>query len=431
MIRKNHEQHVLKALRFIHKCALVDKNGGVSYKVVSGFNEAHQILETLVQPKGVRNNQKDRCLQRALNKFSKSTESDLPSFTKFFNAEIKNDEKRVKYCFETVRSVHSRLSVNLKSRKLFGIYIRSGEIYNINNKEFSNLPKSVLRAVKQRQKIHELVSKREHLPPFREGNLFISARSYANSEAIAREDASFAIDRYLALLNFIAGFGLGNTTFSNPAQPQGVVMPSIYTTVHNKNGNLREQDIYYSPELAIASPSGKSIKNETAKKLEDNLSFILDRIERHFDPELVWDALSFLGAAYTDTHRNTGYMKCWMALERLMCFTQSEAHESMFKRMSKLLNEDFDFGLLESLRVRRNSIAHQGVDISDQRQHLFGSPIGTLINIIELLIRFHVNLPRVIRNRDDFIHFTNLPLDRSALQNRKLLLQAKLNSSRE
>lgn len=414
----------------IHKCARIDEKGNVSYKMKDGFSVARQVLNSLVQPQSLSKSQSSQCISRALSKHSKLDKPNVSRFFALLKREVQSENDRAKSSYEVVRSAYSRLPINLKPRRLRGIHIRCGEIIEADNEYiYRNLSKSLKRAVISRTLLRDKDKTKDYLPKFCEGNLIIAARVHASSYHIAQELGSAAIDNYLSILNFISSLGRGTTWFSNPVQPQAVVLPSSYTTVHSDSGKLIEDAIFFNPELALITPSGQNVSADQAATIEPNIDVVIRRTKQHFDTDLYWQGLGLFGSSLVGTEKNSNFLKCWMALECLMCFSQKESHESMIRRMRFILSKDYfdiEYAILETLREKRNSIAHKGYDISDERSSFYSDIFSTLIQIVARLLRFHLNLPPEIKTKDDFLYFTSLPMEPKSLKTRQALNNAML-----
>ena len=435
MIDKRHENYIRSALSVIKECSNVSSTGSISYTVTPEYPCAKLIIDTLTSPEGITRRLATRCLDRALKKYVVDKNPDLNRFKKLFADEIRAERTKETQPFEILRSCHSRLPLTLKVRKQFNSLIRTGEISNTGARLTSDtLSKSVLRAIKSRQSIESHIESKNYLPPYSEGNLYIAARVHATNEQHAIEIAEDALGKYLALLNFVAGFGRGLTWDVNPVQPQGVLIPSPYITLHYASGKISEKHICYEPDLSLIRPEGKHVKLEIAKRLDDDMDFVLRGLKNHFDSEMVWDAIRLLGESYLGTNENNNFMKSWMVIERLSCFSASESHKQMLDRLKFIqINgmQDIESGVLESLRNLRNNVAHKGFDISSVRYEPLQRPTSALVDMVNRLLHFHLHLPNSIRSKDDFIQFTRLPVSIEALNKKRKLITDMLSRNRQ
>lgn len=431
MIEGNHENHVVNALKAIKDCGKVDHEGRVSYQINREYPGAWLILQTLISPKGASPSQSSLCLNRSLNAYLVDGCRGISRFRELYAAEMRKLKIRDLQHYEVVRSCYSQIPVNLKPRRLLGAFIRTGTIQSFNDASTSmTLPEHVVRAVNSRSAIAEMADGKEYLPAYKEGNLVLAAKSLAPSVADAKDDGENALSSYLALLNFVTGFGQGNSWDVNPLQPQGVVIPSAYITVHDRRGRLLDGSVYYEAGLSLVRTTGKSVSKDRARKIDDQMDFVIKRLDRHFDKQMLWEAIRLLGESYSGTEQSNVFLKCWMVLERLMYFGSSESHEAMLKRMRFILNSDLEQiekGVLESLRLTRNHIAHQGLGIREDIRLFWDSPLSALLKFVNRLLHFHLHLPKGITNKDDFLQFTLLPLDIDALKRKDLLTKLMLD----
>lgn len=433
MVRDKHKQYVLEALSVMKDCAKVDKHGKISYTVTYEYQRSRLILKTMVNLNSLTNYQHDSCLSKALSKYILDRCSGLEKFLQYLTNEIRGLDKDLKNPYLVIRSAYTKIPVELRRRKLFGALICSGKAFEVDGRFVSTqLKKPTLSAIQSRKALKK-VSEKEYFPNYIEGNLFFTAQVNASNVTDAKDRATFALDSYLGLLNFVTGFGQGKYWDINPQQPEGTVIPSAYTTIHKKSGRLLDNYIYYDPELSLVRSSGKSINTEFAKKIDLQIDYVLKKLKKHFDSKTVLDGIGLLGQAYTATDKNNTFLKCWMVLERLMYFSASESHDAMLKRIRFLLTEDFvtiEKGLLESLRLTRNLVAHHGLDMNDVPIDPFFSPTTALFGIVNKLLKFHLHLPSAITSKDDFIQFTKLPTKQESLKGKKALTEAMLNRVR-
>lgn len=423
MILNKHRNHVELALNLIADAATISSDGNVSFKVTSNFTKARFVVDSLVTVPDVNKRKTSILIARAIKKYVNQEKRGLDFFVKLLKLEINQDNSIAKQPFEVVRSYYSKLPVTLKRRRILNGFIRSGSI------KLGNLPPHLVKAIESRKKIEEIIKLEGFLPAYREGNIFVAAKVFASNEADAENIGQCSIDRYIALVNFFAGMGKGLTWDVNPNQPQGVVVPSSYITVHKKNGILDRKSVFYDEKLSRIRPDGKIIHNDRAHNIDSDIDYVLKKIRSHFDPETLWETLDLLGQLYTSTDRNNVFMRGWIALEKLMYFGASESHSQMIKRMRRIIggkNMEVDKALYESIRVMRNNVTHRGFDVTEYMLGIWDTPTSTLLNLIFQLLLFHLFLPKPIASKIDFLEFTQLPENREALKKRQALISEML-----
>ncbi|MCH7919108.1 MAG: hypothetical protein IIC50_14115, partial [Planctomycetes bacterium] len=427
-IRDKYEDRVLNALKRLKECSAINDDGSVSYSG-KDYPLSMVIIESMVPIAEMCESLERRCLKNAVNRMMQEDAISVQKFSKMVGDEVRRiNSDKTKY-YEVVSSFFVSGILRLRPRRWNGVLLRTGTIVNVNGtyKSFT-LGRRLIGAIRGRHCIRDAIKDKDWLPLYREGSLYLASRVSAVGPYQAREQAEMMTKRYISLLNLVIGYGKGRTWDVNPLQPQGSILPSPYTTVHDCNGNLIEGSIYYDGNASSIRPSGKSISRSVANELDDLTDVVLRRIKAHFDPEMIWHAIELYGESMMEIDSSAEYLKAWMALERLMCFGPGETHEAMMKRLRFIVprgSETMYMDLFESMRITRNRIAHQGKAIS-ALPALRGGAITVLSDLIKSLVYWHLRLPKSIKTRDDLVKFTKLPYDRAALLKTRALAVERL-----
>lgn len=185
-------------------------------------------------------------------------------------------------------------------------------------------------------------------------------------------------------------------------------------SIHKENGNLATELFWYEPNFVKARPFA-SQKIDIYKR---NSKWVMEQLNKSPYQKLLKESLLRYVRALDERDQNVALIRLWGALESLTA--PSEANYDMVTRRCSFLfaERDYHKQVLEHLREYRNSNIHAG----DQSERAKSNCFQLQFYYYHLLL-FHVRNSEKFKSLDEANNFLDLPTEKTALENRKRLIE--------
>ena len=136
-------------------------------------------------------------------------------------------------------------------------------------------------------------------------------------------------------------------------------------------------------------------------------------ISRHSYRNEIENALRRFARALDHKDKHVSFLQLWQVLEKITG-TNNANYEQLIKRVAFLYEEvDLNRGVLNHLRLYRNSSVHDGIQNNRIEKYLY-----QLKRYVEEVLGFHVNNPFKANSLADAVSYLDLPTDGSNLKKR-------------
>ncbi len=254
---------------------------------------------------------------------------------------------------------------------------------------------------------------------------FKTSYRYANTIITVKSrhaDAAFtkgmdALDLVRAIWNFltIPRWELGPSDWT----PINRVRTGSIHTLHKQNGALAVEryNYWYEPNFVETRPFN-AIQH---KHFPKNTRFLLKRVhECRYSKQLKTAMLRYV-RALDERDSNVAVIKLWSALEALTSPTQAN-YDQVVRRIAFIhYDHKILLQVLEQLREIRNRNIHAGEELENARFACF-----FLANCFGALFKFHTGNIDKFSTLDDANNFLDLPVSKTALNKRKVLIEHAL-----
>jgi hypothetical protein len=243
--------------------------------------------------------------------------------------------------------------------------------------------------------------------------LIVSVEAKSSYEAMTKALRAIDIQRGVWCL-------LGNTRWELHGlewMPINVVRLGGAHTVHLDNGKPAPSAVWFEPNCVIAPPFSPAnlpnFRKETA--------YVLKQLFASPYKKRLCDALLRFVRALDERDHNHALVKLWGALEELAC-PDSANYEKLTQRCAFCFKDThYHRQILEHLRECRNQSVHSASAGTSAKVNCF-----QLQQYFLGLFSFHLRNVNVFANLDEANQFLDLPVDKSALLQRKRMIEKAL-----
>ncbi|WLH43945.1 hypothetical protein [Pseudomonas beijingensis] len=194
-------------------------------------------------------------------------------------------------------------------------------------------------------------------------------------------------------------------------RPINKIMLGGMHTLHNSNGRLVNEDIYwYEQNYRIRPPVRLSDKFRLAK----SFNFIEEQINIHTDGSAIKDAIVRYVRAYDESDRNVTIQKTWAALESIVCPHENNAGAIVRRCSFMFADRPYYEQVLEHLREYRNRNVHLGYEIEELDYHCY-----QLQQFFRQAVLFYLNNSSFFSGLQEANKFLDLPSTLPELQRLK------------
>ncbi len=198
------------------------------------------------------------------------------------------------------------------------------------------------------------------------------------------------------------------STTDQSRKPFNLITSGPFHMILQPDGTL-SNDFWYEAEFQESSL-------DISKDWEELNSFESKsrrRISRHLYRADIENALRRMMQALDYKDKQVSFLKLWQVLEKLTA-TNNANYDQLIKRVSFLYDDvELMKGVLNHLRLHRNSSVHDGKEHQRVEKYLF-----QLKRFVRTILSFHLNNPFEATSLSDAVSYLDLPTDSNSLKDR-------------
>ena len=191
-----------------------------------------------------------------------------------------------------------------------------------------------------------------------------------------------------------------------------VRLGSIHT-IHNVDGSLAAEEIWFEPNFASTNPFNPG-KPEVFKR---NTKYILQRVKKCLYASTIIDALLRYVRGLDERDQNTAFLRLWGAFESLTSPDRADYDKVIVRSAFLFKDHNYHRQILEHLREYRNKSVHAGDQSESAKTHCFQLQI-----YFRSLIWFHLRNVARFRTLSEVNEFLDLPPNSTDLIRRRRLI---------
>ncbi|NQV32554.1 MAG: hypothetical protein HQ515_07670 [Phycisphaeraceae bacterium] len=427
-INSKNRNEMVAALEYLKSIRITKEDGTVAYEGLHGYRLAFMVLWSVFKSGGSERDETTTRLRRAINKVMNKGEVTVTRLVNAMEATPKASSETPK--FYVTKPFYCRGINQIGRRNVNGCLVRLERVIKVKNKGdlYSGGTKTG-KLLNSRNSIHGRIKGKKYLPEVMEGNFHFVATVRESDSDRALHIGEKAINRHVAILNFLVGRRSGSGWDINPVQPRAKILPGAYTIVHDDSGDALLDTVHFNEQCETYRTEACQVQKKISVKLNEEYGCVVESLKKHYNPQHIYSAFDIYGNAVIQCDINLRYTGLWTCFERLMHFGTTESHEKMIKRflsISVTPGGDIMRSVIYALGRIRNKVIHTGADVSDLGSSFTG-PDWILENTVHELFRFHMNLPSVIKSESDFMLYSDLPCDSDEITKQQEDLKNKIS----